>query len=33
MVPALEAWEESGRWDTTGINEHVKTPGFKWAYP
>lgn len=33
MIPALEKWEAGGRWDTVGVNDHVKTPGFKWAYP
>lgn len=33
MVPALQAWEDKGRWEEVGIHDHVKNPAYKWAYP
>lgn len=32
IFQALEAWEEGGRWETTGVNAHKKEE-YKWVYP
>ncbi|UPR03215.1 glutathione S-transferase [Chloropicon primus] len=33
IYQALVAWEEGGRWETTGVNAHKKEEEYKWVYP
>lgn len=32
VTGGLLAWEESGRWSTVGVEDHVKDTAYKWAY-
>lgn len=32
VTGGLEKWEANGRWESVGIDEHVKDNSYKWAY-